>query len=125
MQSAVEKHLRLVHLDGLGHRRMHELPGGQQQRVALARVLVLEPAVLPLDEPLSILEAQLRVDTFPTIFETGDPLILEVDDYNPDVVYDIDSSVSFVFPKDKLIRVAQEDRLKNNNRSNASHDGIG
>jgi ABC-type Fe3+/spermidine/putrescine transport system ATPase subunit len=58
----VQRALALVHLDAHGERWPHQLSGGQLQRVAIARCLVIEPAVLLLDEPLSNLDAQLRVE---------------------------------------------------------------
>jgi iron(III) transport system ATP-binding protein len=61
IEEQVHNVLKLVGLTGLGDRRPNQLSGGQQQRVALARCLVMEPRVLLFDEPLSNLDAKLRV----------------------------------------------------------------
>jgi putative spermidine/putrescine transport system ATP-binding protein len=61
IESRVKEMLKLIHLEHLADRYPYQMSGGQQQRVALARALAPAPQVLLLDEPLSALDAKIRV----------------------------------------------------------------
>lgn len=62
IERRVAEALRLVGLEQLASRKPRQLSGGQQQRVALARAVVIRPSILLFDEPLSNLDAKLRVE---------------------------------------------------------------
>ena len=62
IKQKVDEMLALIHMDGFSGRYPSQISGGQQQRVALPRALAIRPRVLLLDEPLSALDAKIRVE---------------------------------------------------------------
>ena len=74
IKERTDKFLKLMHIEEYANRLPERLSGGQQQRVALARALVIEPDVLLMDEPLSNLDAKLRVEMRTVIKEIQNKL---------------------------------------------------
>ncbi|TDD83840.1 ABC transporter ATP-binding protein [Actinomadura rubrisoli] len=91
-----QEFLKLVGLDGFAHRYPHELSGGMQQRLGVARVLANEPAVMLMDEPFASIDAQTRrrlQEDLTGISETRRPTVFFV-------THDVDEAV---FLSDRIV----------------------
>ncbi|HSM25054.1 MAG TPA: ABC transporter ATP-binding protein [Anaerolineaceae bacterium] len=118
--------LEMVGLSGLEERSIRQLSGGQQQRVALARGLVMKPAVLLLDEPLSNLDAKLRVETRIQIRELQRNLGIT----SIFVTHDQEEALTIsdriaVMNKGKIIQIGSPEEIYNHPNSEFVADFIG
>lgn len=110
-----DEFMKLVHVDAYADRMPDRLSGGQQQRVALARALVIKPDVLLMDEPLSNLDAKLRVDMRSELkrlhTETGTTMIYVTHDQVEALTM---STKIAIFREGIIIQVAHPLELYNN-----------
>jgi putative spermidine/putrescine transport system ATP-binding protein/putrescine transport system ATP-binding protein len=118
--------LDLVKLRGYGSRYPRQLSGGEQQRVAIARALVTEPEVLLLDEPLSNLDAKLRVEVRTEIKE----ILRRVGITTIIVTHDQEEAMSMadkivVLSKGKLMQEGDPDQIYNHPVNRFTADFIG
>lgn len=111
-EAQAQEMLRQVQLDGFGDRTPAELSGGQAQRVALARSLVIQPKLLLLDEPLSALDANLREEMQDLILrlqaQTGVTLLVVTHDQAEAVV--LSDQIALMFDG-RLRQVASPEAL--------------
>ena len=115
IKEKVDRVLDIVHLSQYAERFPNQLSGGQQQRVALARALVAEPRLLLLDEPLSNLDAKLRVDMRSELkrlhIETGTTMIYVTHDQTEALTM---STKVAIFREGVIIQVAPPLEMYNN-----------
>jgi len=104
IRQTVDEMLDMVHLKHLSQRRIHELSGGQRQRVALVRALATKPRVLLLDEPLTALDALLRV----SVREEMEQLLTSLGITSVIVTHDQDEAMSL----GDLIVVMKDGRIE-------------
>ena len=111
--------LRLVGLDGTCHMHPHELSGGMKQRVALARVLVLEPKALLMDEPFSALDNNTRErlqDQLLQIWESRKRPVLFVTHNADEAAYLADRVIIMGFPRESVRKILHVSLQRPRNR---------
>lgn len=104
IEAAVKKTAAMLGLDALLRRYPRELSGGQQQRVALGRAIIRKPKVFLMDEPLSNLDAKLRVQTRAELIELHSKLKTTIVYVTHDQVEAMTMGTRIVLMKDGLIQ---------------------
>lgn len=118
IEEKVEKVSKMLDIDELLYKKPKELSGGQMQRVALARAIIREPKIFLMDEPLSNLDAKLRLDTRINIMQLYDKLKTTTVYVTHDQIEAMTMATKIVvMNKGKIIQIGTPDEIYNDPNS--------